>query len=70
MLGAAQVVVGHIVGEVVGLVEGRLHPGGGPVAEVGQGHRHRHVDRGQQPQEDDREEATDAEHWKEALKLS
>ena len=43
------------------MVQGQLQPGLRLVAEVRQGHRHGDVDGGEQPEEDDGEEAADGE---------
>ena len=61
VLGALQVVVGHVRRHVEAVVEGALHPGRGAVAEVRQGHGHRDIDGGEQPEQDDGEEAADGE---------
>ena len=56
-----------------GVAEGRMEaPAEGGKGERGEDALHTNLECSgpEQPQEDDREEATDAEHWKEAFKLS
>ena len=61
---ALQVVAGDLL--VEGGAEHVLDPGCGLVAEVGQGHGRGHVHGGQQPQEDDGEEAAHGEQDQDA----